>query len=137
MILRPKLAEELLNEKLASNYFDDRVTKDTTHLTFNFDIFRTKIDRPESQSIFQMLLEGHNDLMNHPITEAFIIIKWQKLKWLFYLSIAFEIALTILITSTLIIEQGFYQIGLYLNDTFYGFYMRKTLGRQPYADSPK
>ena len=110
MVKSPKLAEELLNQKISTNHFEndcESVTSATTaatFLAFDFGLFQNKNEssrmKAESLPILQMLDEGHRDLIKQPLSEAFICLKWQKLCWAFYLAFVYRFILAIIVTLT-------------------------------------
>ena len=59
----PKLSEELLNQKISTNHFEnDCESRETTHLALDFGLFHTKNESTaESLPNLQMLDEGLHD----------------------------------------------------------------------------
>jgi len=47
------------------------------------------IKEEESFAISQMMQQGQRDLLKHPLTEAFVYLKWGRLNWAFYLSFVY------------------------------------------------
>jgi hypothetical protein len=58
--------------------------------------------RHESLSTFTMLKERNEDLIKHPVTETFIHLKWQQIRWLFYLSLFLHILSATITTITIL-----------------------------------
>ena len=59
----PKLSEELLNQKISTNHFEnDCENRETTHLALDFGLFHTKNESTaESLPNLRMLDEGLHD----------------------------------------------------------------------------
>lgn len=53
-----------------------------------------------------MLVEGSTDLIKHPVVETFIHLKWQKLNWLFYLSLLFRILFATITTASVLMSYN-------------------------------
>lgn len=105
VVKSPKLAEELLNQKvMTSQQYSDEPTHNDT-LVFDFGLFRVRNNTiGESVPILRMLDEGHRDLVKQPVSEAFVHFKWQKLCWTFYLAFAYRICLALVLTLSTLFE---------------------------------
>ena len=108
LIISPKTAEELLNQKVTSNHYasdEGQKTSEETHLAFDFSLFRTRnLYQAESLPVELMLKEGHRDLIKQPLTEAFVYLKWEKLSWAFYVAFVYRVLLALLVTFTAFAE---------------------------------
>ena len=62
------------------------------------------IEEEECFAISQMMQHGQRDLLKHPLTEAFVYLKWEKLNCAFYLSSVYQVFLALLVTLTAFIE---------------------------------
>ena len=62
------------------------------------------IEEEECFAISQMMQQGQRDLLKHPLTEAFVYLKWEKLNCAFYLSSVYQVFLALLVTLTAFIE---------------------------------
>ena len=62
------------------------------------------IEEEECFAISQMMQQGQRDLLKHPLTEAFVYLKWGRLNWAFYLSFVYQVFLALLVTLTAFIE---------------------------------
>ena len=51
-----------------------------------------------------MMQHGQRDMLKHPLTEAFVYLKWEKLNFAFYLSFVYQVFLALLVTLTAFIE---------------------------------
>ena len=92
----PKIAEELLNHHLDSNH-DQEPSQDVV-MTLDFGLFKKEVldlgscqplSQNESLSPFLMLQNGHTDLVKNPVTESFVNLKWQLLKWNYTVGVTF------------------------------------------------
>ena len=106
----PKIAEEYLNLHIDSidtsecetfSSESDRAIK--IDLTPFNKIKNVKFSQ-ESLSTYKMLVEGSTDLIKHPVVETFIHLKWQKLNWLFYLSLLFRILFAGITTASVLLS---------------------------------
>ena len=115
VLKNPKLAEDFLN--LHVNTIDLSSSKlDLSELSCNdgepcldidlspFNKLQNIDSSHESLSTFTMLKERHEDLIKHPVTETFIHLKWQQIRWLFYLSLFLHI-LSATITTIAILKS--------------------------------
>ena len=127
----PKISEEWLNCQITSNHASEtKKSNEPTEVFFNFDLFQKRpkkepkngpknepkngpkgpkkaIIEEEEEEIFaisQMMQQGQRDLLKHPLTEAFVYLKWRKLNWVFYLSFVYQVFLALLVTLTAFIE---------------------------------
>ena len=106
LIISPKTAEELLNQKVTSNHYAEEGQNTTdAHLAFDFGLFRARnLYQAESLPMELMLKEGHRDLIKQPLTEAFVYLKWEKLSWAFYVAFVYRVLLALLVTFTAFAE---------------------------------
>lgn len=100
VIKSPKLAEEILNQKVTSTPYNE----DFSHVAFDFGLLKSRNSDPETQPLLKMLDEGQRDLIKHPLSESFIILKWQKLNWLFYAAFCYAFILAFVITLSALAE---------------------------------
>lgn len=105
VVKSPKLAEELLNQKVTTSqqYSDEPTANDT--LVFDFGLFRVRDNNiGESAPIQRMLDEGHRDLVKQPVSEAFVHFKWKKLCWPFYSAFVYRLSLALILTLSTLFE---------------------------------
>ena len=115
VLKNPKLAEDFLNLHVNTIGLGSS-TLDLSELSCNdgepcLDINLSPFNKPqnmdschESLSTYTMLKERHEDLIKHPVTETFIHLKWQQIRWLFYLSLFLHI-LSATITTIAILKS--------------------------------
>ena len=106
----PKVAEEYLNlhiDSVNTSDCDTSLTNFNSAIKIDFTPFN-KLENvnssQESLSTYKMLEERNVDLIKHPVTETFIHLKWQKLNWLFYLSILLRLLFATLTTISVLMS---------------------------------
>ena len=107
LIRAPKIGEDWLNRQITSNHGSEaKKPNEPTEVFFNFELFQRRPEdrKAESLAIRQMLQQGQRELLKHPLTEAFVYLKWEKLNWAFYLTFAYHLLLALLITLTAFVE---------------------------------
>ena len=110
VVKNPKVAEEYLNLHLDSvNTSEAEIALFKFHSAVKIDFtpfnkINSVSDSQESLSIYKMLQERNIELIKHPVTEAFIRLKWQKLNWLFYLSLFVRILFASLTTTSILLS---------------------------------
>ena len=110
VVKNPKIAEEYLNLhidsidtsecEILSSESDSAIKIDLTP----FNKLKNVKFSQESLSTYKMLVEGSTDLIKHPVVETFIHLKWQKLNWLFYLSLLFRILFAAITTASVLMS---------------------------------
>ena len=110
VVKNPKVAEEYLNlhiDSVNTSECEATFTNFNSAMKIDFTPFN-KLENvnssQESLSIYKMLEEGNADLIKHPVTETFIHLKWQKLNWLFYLSIVLHLLFATLTTTSVLMS---------------------------------
>lgn len=89
MAKNPFLCKKIVQKYKKGNFFPDH---------------SAIIEEEESFAISQMMQQGQRDLLKHPLTEAFVYLKWEKLNCAFYLSFVYQVFLALLVTLTAFIE---------------------------------
>ena len=73
IVKSPKLSEELLNQKISTNHFENDCESSETHLALDFGLFHTKNESTaESLPNLRMLDEGLNDFSCRVFTLNYI-----------------------------------------------------------------
>ena len=106
----PKIADDFLNIRLESNHDSiGGLLADEDDIVLSIDL--SPFHKPtststsnchdnlslvgETASVRAMFREGHRDLIKHPVTEAFVHLKWQQLKGYFYCGFIYTLVLAL------------------------------------------
>ncbi len=101
----PKPAEEMLNVRVDGNHDDEEVPEEDAELRLDLSVFHRPDRCPrkrEAAALAAMLAAGgsgssgnnnRDRLLRHPVSEAFLSVKWQRCRMAFYLSIFYVLAL--------------------------------------------